>query len=115
VDARADAPVATAARCLAAGAKRAAPRAWSTEEHDAFLQGLAALGRGRWATLARGYVPGRTPAQVSFFRARLVATISSCALCAARRPPKPAGPCPQHTHTTLLTQTTTTPPACAGG
>jgi hypothetical protein len=84
------------------GAKRAAPRAWSTEEHDAFLAGLAALGRGRWSTLSRGYVPGRSPAQASPLRVLLVATFCSRARWAARRHPNRLARA-HNTHTTLLT------------
>ena len=64
----------------AAGCKRAPPRAWSEEEHAAFLHGLEQLGRGRWAELSRSYVAGRTPAQARGRpRARLSRRLCGCA------------------------------------
>lgn len=50
------------------GAKRAPPRAWTEAEHAAFLAGLEAGCRHRWAELARRFVPSRTAAQVRVWR-----------------------------------------------
>lgn len=38
---------------------------WTLDEHNAFLDGLAVLGKGRWKDLSRMYVPSRTPTQVA--------------------------------------------------
>jgi SHAQKYF class myb-like DNA-binding protein len=38
---------------------------WTTEEHRRFLAGLAAYGKGDWRSIARDYVPSRTPTQVA--------------------------------------------------
>jgi hypothetical protein len=63
--ARAATLFADAPASFAAGVKRAAPRAWSEDEHDAFLAGLAELKRGNWAAISRQFLGGaRTPAQV---------------------------------------------------
>ncbi|KAK1284433.1 hypothetical protein QJS10_CPB21g01226 [Acorus calamus] len=45
--------------------KRSASVHWTEDEHMRFLEGLQALGRGKWAGIARDYVITRNATQVS--------------------------------------------------
>ncbi|KAK1320965.1 hypothetical protein QJS10_CPA03g01253 [Acorus calamus] len=45
--------------------KRSVTVHWTVEEHRRFLEGLQALGRGKWAGIARDYVITRNVTQVS--------------------------------------------------
>lgn len=38
---------------------------WTLDEHNAFLDGLASFGKGRWKEISKHHVPSRTPTQVA--------------------------------------------------
>lgn len=38
---------------------------WTVDEHNAFLDGLASYGKGRWKEISKHCVPSRTPTQVA--------------------------------------------------
>jgi SHAQKYF class myb-like DNA-binding protein len=38
---------------------------WTVDEHNAFLDGLASFGKGRWKDISKHHVPSRTPTQVA--------------------------------------------------
>lgn len=38
---------------------------WTKEEHQSFLMGLQALGKGKWKGIAKKYVISRSPSQVA--------------------------------------------------
>lgn len=38
---------------------------WTSDEHANFVRGVKKLGKGRWATISKEFVPSRTPTQVA--------------------------------------------------
>lgn len=49
---------------------------WSVEEHDLFLEGLKAFGKGHWREISRHFVLSRTPTQVASHAQKYFARIS---------------------------------------
>lgn len=47
------------------GDSRRTGKPWSLEEHNAFLRGLNAYGKGRWKEISKFYVPSRTCTQIA--------------------------------------------------